>query len=123
MTDSAPKGPLHGVVSLLDANAANRVKSIWSNMEREFGLRGVLVMPYPHFSYQVARNYSRTALEVTLDRLSREISPFTIRTTGIETFDGDRPVIFIAVERDESLRALHQRVWDECLPHASDVIP
>jgi 2'-5' RNA ligase len=123
MSTGAPQGPLHGVVSLLDPSATNRVKSIWSNLEREFGLRGVLVMPYPHFSYQIARNYDQGGLEVALDLLSREVRPFTIRTTGLETFDGNWPVVFIAVERDDSLRALHQQVWARCLPYASDVIP
>jgi 2'-5' RNA ligase len=115
-------GPLHGVVSLLDPSATTRVKSIWSNLEKQFGLRGVLGIPYPHFSYQVARNYDYAALEATLDLLSRKVQPFTIRTTGLETFDGNWPVVFIAVERDDSLLALHRRVWTRCLPHASDVI-
>jgi 2'-5' RNA ligase len=123
MLTVAPQGPLHGVVSLLDPSATSRVKSIWSSLERQFGLRGVLGIPYPHFSYQVARSYDYAALEATLELLSQEVRPFTIRTSGLETFDGNWPVVFIAVERDDSLQALHRRVWTRCLPHASDVIP
>jgi hypothetical protein len=36
---------------LLDAGATGRIREAWAKLERELGLRGVLVMPYPHFSY------------------------------------------------------------------------
>jgi 2'-5' RNA ligase len=120
---AAPGKPtlLLGVVSLLDTPSSNRVKSLWSTLEREFGLRGVLVMPYPHFSYQISQGYDRVAIELDLDRIARELSPFEIRTSGLSTFDGSWPVVFIAVEKDSQLSSIHRRVWDRCLPLARDV--
>jgi 2'-5' RNA ligase len=112
---------LNGVGSLLDLASTNRVRSLWSRLELEFGLRGVLVMPYPHISYQVAQDYDRASLEPALEELARNTRPFTIRTTGLATFDGDWPVVFVAVEKDERLREFHTRVWGTCLPRARDV--
>jgi 2'-5' RNA ligase len=112
---------LHGVGSLLDLAFTNRVRSLWSRLEQEFGLRGVLVMPYPHVSYQVAQGYDQAALEKALEQLARETRPFVIRTTGLGTFGGDWPVVFVAVEKDAELCAFHRRVWETCLTHARDV--
>ena len=114
------KTTLHGVGSLVDSEATRRVKAIWSRLDRELGLRGVLVMPYPHVSYQVAQGYDRDNLEVSLARLARETRPFTIRTMGLATFPGPWPVVFVAVEKDYELRAFHGKVWEACLPHARD---
>lgn len=114
--------PLHGVVSLLDPAATERVREIWARLGREFGLSGVLVMPYPHFSYQIAQSYDRSAIESTLGALAKEVAPFTIRTNGLATFPGGWPVVYIAVEKDASLRSLHERLWHRCLPHAGSPI-
>ncbi|MGA9839484.1 MAG: 2'-5' RNA ligase family protein [Thermoplasmata archaeon] len=113
--------PLHGVGSLLDLPSTSRVKFLWSRLEQEFGLRGALVMPYPHISYQVAQDYDRPSLETALEELARDTPPISIRTTGLGSFDGNWPVLFVAVQKDEALRELHQRVWETCLPHARDV--
>jgi 2'-5' RNA ligase len=109
---------LHGVGSLLDPASTSRVKALWSRIEREFEERGVLVMPHPHVSFQVAQEYDRRALESALERLAEETSPIAIRTTGLGTFDGPWPVVFVAVENDPSVREFHRRVWEVCGPLA-----
>lgn len=110
--------PKHGVVSLLDPMSSERVRTIWRRLDREGGFRGVLVMPHPHFSYQIAAGYDREALEATLRALARTVKPFTIRTTGLGEFNGPWPTIFIAIERTPRLSAIHENVWNACLPHS-----
>jgi 2'-5' RNA ligase len=111
------------VVSLLDAGATGRIRETWTKLERELGLRGVLVMPYPHFSYQIAGGYDRAAAETTLSQLAQEIAPFEIRTKGLATFEGEWPVVYVVVKKDSALRALHALVWNACSAHASGPIP
>ncbi len=118
----ALRGPLHGVVSLLDAGATMRVRETWAKLERGLGLRGVLVMPYPHFSYQVAGGYDRAAIETSLSLLADETAPFVVRTKGLATFEGPWPVVYVVVRKDSFLRALHGRVWSACLPHAREPV-
>jgi len=110
--------PKHGVVSLLDRSATEKVRRTWDRLEREFGLRGVRVMPFPHFTYQIAEGYDRPGVEETLAELARATPPFEISTQGLATFGGDLPVIFVAVEADPSLRALHERLWTSVTPRA-----
>jgi 2'-5' RNA ligase len=123
MSAVAPRPLHHGVVSLLDSGATGRIRETWTKLDREFGLRGVLVMPFPHFSYQVAGGYDRAETETTLSQLAQRIAPFDIRTKGLATFEGPWPVVYVVVKKDPSLRALHLRVWNTCLPHASEPVP
>jgi 2'-5' RNA ligase len=119
MPSIAPRGPLHAVVSLLDVEASTEIRAAWARLESELGLHGVLVMPHPHFSYQVAGGYDRTGVESTLAGLAEEIAPFEIHTNGIATFEGQWPVVYVVVKKDPALQALHLRVWNACLPHAA----
>lgn len=100
-----------------------RVRETWQKLDRELGLRGVLVMPFPHFSYQIAEGYDRTNLEKSLSELAEETAPFEIRTTGLATFGGPWPVVYVAVRADAGLRALHERTWNRCAPHARNTVP
>jgi 2'-5' RNA ligase len=123
MSTTPPRGTQHGVVSLLDPGATMRVRETWAKLERELGLAGVLIMPYPHFSYQIAGGYDRAALEVSLSQLADETAPFEVRTKGLATFPGPWPVVYVAVKKESHLRALHERVWNRCLPHAQNTVP
>ncbi len=46
---------MHGVVSLLDCHYSQVVEDLWAELERRFGVDGVYVTPYPHFSYPYPR--------------------------------------------------------------------
>lgn len=115
--------PKHGIVSLLDSSSSERVRRVWSRLEARFGLRGVLIMPYPHFSYQIAAGYDRESVEATLRTIALELPPFRVRTIGLAQFDGPWPVVFIAVERTALLRSVHEKVWNACLPLSQDPVP
>lgn len=111
--------PKHGVVSLLDLGSSDRVRRVWSHLEVQFGLRGVLIMPHPHLSYQIAAGYDREAVEATLRKVARVLPPFRVRTTGLAQFDGPWPVVYVAVEQSTMLRSVHEMVWNACLPFSS----
>lgn len=113
---------MFGVVSLLDRSASEKVRTTWSKLESDFGTRGVLIMPYPHFSYQIAHGYDRTAVERALAHLAGEIAPFRITTSGIATFPGPWPVVYVAVDKTPSLASLHARVYAECAPAAHEPV-
>jgi 2'-5' RNA ligase len=104
----------HGVVSLLDRPSSARVKRLWTRLEDEFDLHGVLVMPYPHFSYHVASDYRRQEVETKLADFARSAVPFTIRTAGLSQFEGSFPVVYVAVEADSRLHSLHEQIWAMC---------
>jgi hypothetical protein len=102
---------MHGIVSLLNAEHAVEVEALWTELERRFGLRGQYQTPFPHFSYQVAAGYDLAALAPALEAAAAEIAPFRVRTSGPGVFAGERPVFYVAVEREEVLLRAHARVW------------
>jgi 2'-5' RNA ligase len=103
---------VHGLVSLLPEPLYARVESIWDELEREHGLRGIRVIPYPHFRWESAEEYDFAALEGMLRHLAREITPFTVRTAGLGLFTGERPAVYVPVIKNAELVRLHMRVWD-----------
>jgi hypothetical protein len=57
---------MHGLVSLLDSNHFGMVEEFWLRLEKECGLSGVKVTPYPHFSWQIAQDYPEPDTEMAI---------------------------------------------------------
>ena len=112
---------MHGVVSLLDKTHYFLVEEIWQELQHEFGVQGVYVTPYPHFSYLVATHYDFEFLETLLqDFTSRQVS-FQVRTTGLGIFTGEHPVIYIPVVRTPELTQFHEALWKQTHKVGSDI--
>jgi 2'-5' RNA ligase len=102
---------MHGVVSLLDPQAARLVESIWVELENEFGLSSMYVPRIAHFSYQIADEYNVKRLGAALEQLAQSQRPFRVRTTGLGLFTGSRPVLYIPVIRNSELAQMHSALW------------
>src|SRR5579871_3200774 len=87
--------PVNGVVSLLDGEHYQQVETLWAELAERFGLRGVYVTPFPHFSYHVASHYDTGQLEPILRQVASKIHPFQIKITGLGIFTGPQPVLYI----------------------------
>lgn len=107
---------MHGVVTLLPLPYYEMVETLWNELEERHGLRGIRVTPYPHFSWQIGETYDVPALKTALERLAAQTQPFTVHTTGLGIFTGERPVLFIPVVKSPELQRFHQQVWDALLP-------
>ena len=107
---------MNGVVSLLDEVHDQKVRRLWAELERRFGLTGIQVTPYPHFSYHVAAAYDQPALLALLAQFAREAAVFTVRATGLGIFTGEEPVVYIPVTRTAVLTQLHQSLWPQIEP-------
>ena len=110
---------MEGIVSLLDDKHYQLVEDIWTELVRRFGVRGVYITPYPHFSYHVAANYNLESLTPILERVTSNIATFQVRTGGLGIFSGAAPVIYIPVVRSLELTQLHEALWKEISPFAS----
>ena len=108
----------NAVISLLDEPTASRVRALWSELDSTLGLRGIQVMPYPHFTYHVAEAYDRAPLDEALEARAGRTAPFTVRTTGVGTFAPPWPVVYLALAEDPALRELHRAISALCSPFA-----
>ena len=102
---------MHALVSLLSEPYYEKVQIIWEGLETHFGMKGVQITPFPHFSWQIGQYYAEDRLFGVMQKLSREIAPFTVHTTGLGMFSGTKPVIFIPVIKSLKLVKTHERLW------------
>ena len=104
---------MHGVVSLLDDEHYELVEGIWAELARDFGVRGIYVTPFPHFSYRVAESLDAEAVETALRATAQTTAPFKIHAAGLGIFNATHPVLYIPIVRSPALAALHERLWHE----------
>lgn len=109
---------MQGVVSLLDAPHEAQVAHLWAELDALFGVRGVYVTPFPHFSYQVAAHYDLTRLDPILRAQAGAMAPFRVRTAGLGVFTGAQPVVYLPVVRTARLTQVHAALWPALAPVA-----
>jgi 2'-5' RNA ligase len=108
---------VNALVSLLDHDHADELRSIWWELESRFGVTNQYVKPFTHFSYHVvADEYDLDYLQPALEDLSVKRPPFRVRTTGSGVFTGTDAVIYNGVMPTPELVALHQELWDHFTP-------
>jgi 2'-5' RNA ligase superfamily len=99
-----------GIVSLLDPEHYTAVEGIWDELERELGLHGVKVTPWPNISYQLG-DYDLEILPGILEKLAGATSRFEIQTTGLGVFSGLQPVLYVPVVRTTELSEFQRLLW------------
>jgi len=107
---------MDGIVSLLDTHHSAQVEQLWAELKREFGVSGVYITPFPHFSYHVAERYDTQALDGILDGVAATCAPFEVKASGLGIFNGKNPVLYIPVVRDARLDAVHTQLWPQITP-------
>ncbi|WP_347158640.1 2'-5' RNA ligase family protein [Pontibacter chitinilyticus] len=98
------------ITSLLDATHSARVTELTNHLEKNFGLTGVQITPYPHLTLLTAEIPDMDELKHYLDQVCLETQRFTVRTTGLGVFPGQHPVIYIPVLRTAPLNKLHAKL-------------
>lgn len=96
-----------GIVAILDDITQQRIRDLWTEFEDIFGVHGVSITPYPHFSFHVADNYDGALLD-ELEALVPMVSPMTFKTAGLGIFTGAVPVMHLNVVRHGALSRLHK---------------
>lgn len=102
---------MEGVVSLLDAEHKHKVEAIWAALKESFGVSGVYITPFPHFSYHVAKKYDQAKLAASLQEFAAQTAPFKVIATGLAIFNGPSPILYIPVTRTLELSQLHAAMW------------
>ncbi len=70
-------------------------------------------VPFPHCSYHVAEGYDLPRLAEVMRRVAAQTRPFAVGVTGLGAFAAPQPVLYLAVERNAALDALHALLWSE----------
>ncbi|HEX6557257.1 MAG TPA: 2'-5' RNA ligase family protein [Ktedonobacteraceae bacterium] len=115
---------MHAVVSLFDEPTTEAVKNVWTELANDFGVRHLSdVLPYPHFSYQIAQQYEEQELVGHVEDLAQQATPFQIQAGGLALFTGPHLVLYVPVVRTFELSQFHQIVWQAITPAGSGISP
>ena len=114
---------MHSLVSLLDDSHYKMVEDIWRELETKFGLTGIKVTPFPHFSWQVVEDYDWDIIAEKMKEISENISPFIIRTSSLGIFSGKSLIIFIAITKDLDLINHHETIFNTIEPVSKGIVP
>lgn len=104
----------NGIVTLLDTRYDGAVRSLWDEFQAQFGLQGVPMTPFPHFSYHVAEQYDIPRLRAAISHFASHTPAFTVQTNGVALFTGAQPVIYIPLVGNRTLLELHEELWQLC---------
>jgi 2'-5' RNA ligase len=103
---------MQGIVSLLDADSEQAVRSLWDELAREWNLReAARLAPIPHISYHVAEGYDLARIGLVMRRIGADAPPLNVRITGFGEFTAVGPVLYLAIARDTALDSLHASIW------------
>jgi hypothetical protein len=111
---------MYGIVSVLDEEHQVAVWELWADIEHEFGVK-ISDTHVPHFSYHVATRYA-AALHETLAGIAVSTPPVQTASFFLGVFNAPPPLFFLPLVRTDALSALHQRLWSELAPTATDVM-
>jgi hypothetical protein len=103
---------MYGIVSVLDEEHQLAVWELWGDIEREFGVK-ISDTHVPHFSYHVATAYAQPALEEVLAAISATTAPLRTASFFIGVINAPPPLFFLPLARNDTLSALHRRLWAE----------
>jgi 2'-5' RNA ligase len=104
----------NGIVTLLDAPHDAAVRGLWDEFQTRFGLQGVPLTPFPHFSYHVAEQYDIPRLRETIASYAAQLTSFTVQTNGLALFTGAQPVLYIPLVSTQALLDFQADVWRIC---------
>lgn len=109
------------VTSLLDQSHSDRVTELTELLDQKFGLNEVKMTPYPHLTLLTAEIPDKEELQQYLEQTALETESFSIRTTGLGVFPGEKPVIYIPVLRTAPLNQLHMRLHRDISEMSSEM--
>jgi 2'-5' RNA ligase len=113
---------MEGIVSLLDEEHTRLTEGLWSELESEFGLRGIYITPFPHFSHHVAQEYDKETLGPILEWVAQHTQAFPIQASGLGIFAGRPPVLYVPIVRTRELSQFHSAVWQQTAHTASGTL-
>ena len=113
---------MEGIVSLLDDEHYRLTKGLWAELDSMFGLQGIYVTPFPHFSYHVAQRYDKGRLEPILRRIAQRTEVLRVQVSGLGIFTGSLPVLYLPIVRSRELTGFHATVWQQTTGTASGTV-
>jgi 2'-5' RNA ligase len=109
---------LDGIATVLDRLNYDRVQSLWTGLQSRCEIPETRTDLIPHFTWHVSESYNHDRMIEVLKNFCGKLKPFTIRTSGLGIFSGEKPVVYINIVKDQRLVEIHRELWESFTPLA-----
>jgi len=92
---------------------------MWRLFEEEYNSRAMQSFPHPHMSFQAGISEDLQAIDLDLQKLTSQISPFPVAIGGIDIFEKPERVIFLSVTKTKELQKIHKKIDHLLQEHCS----
>lgn len=113
---SSPVQHRHGVVALLDDASNAYIRDLWQQLDDECGIKHLFDDPLPHITHLQVEDIQRDDLKAALRTFGQQQAPYTVQTSGIGIFTGERIAVYVSVVRSSALDAAHDTLTEYCAP-------
>lgn len=100
------KKPSYSIVALLDDEHAQTIRTLWEELEAQFGIAIPFDNPIPHITHLQAGTIKDDKIEEALNTFAQRQAPYIVRTSGLGIFTGERNALYISVVRNPNLTAI-----------------
>lgn len=108
---------MQSLISVLAEEPGAQVMHLWRRLNEACGLQGIFNFPTPHFTWMTAEAMPVKQVAPIIEALTYGEPAFEIRTSGLDLFPGERPVLYLPVVKSENLMRVHQALWDQVQPY------
>ncbi len=99
------------IASLLDPIADQQIRNLWQLLEDKCGLYEIKTAPFPHYSWFGCEDLQWKPVRQKLNKISRSLDSFSVRTSGFGLFSGPVPVLFVSLVKTPELMEIHRKIW------------
>jgi 2'-5' RNA ligase len=114
---------MQAIVSELDEAHKELALDIWGGLKAVTGLKHLVGVAHPHFTYQGAGHYDPPGAAAALRRVAAATQAFTVETGAAAVLRGPRHVLYLPVLVNDALVRLHELLWNELAPLAVERRP
>ncbi|GGF29162.1 hypothetical protein GCM10010954_30390 [Halobacillus andaensis] len=110
-----------GVATLLSGEEKLEVLTYWNMFEIDFNSTGVQSFDSPNFGYQGGTCEDAASLKKDLEQLWAAHPSFEVNVDGFGYFEEPSPVVYLKIEKNERLAALHKDVHQLLEQHCENL--
>lgn len=107
---------MQAIATLINAKSDLTASNLWQVLTHACDLNGIKIPQTPHFSWMVAERFEEDSLKEAFEAFGRKTKPFTIHTTGMGIFTGEKPILYLPIVKTEPLLQLHNELWRTLFP-------
>lgn len=112
---------MYALTTLFSLDTNVNFAGIWQKLNTKCNLVTANEVSFIHLSWQGAVAYQNEPAKSSIQQISAQTHPFTIKVSGVGIFTGADPVLYLNVVKNRELMDLHELLWDKLSPFGEEM--